>query len=102
MPEHKQTPGMTYRILSQDETHAVLEYTYFCPYCMRKSTVRSVAYAPDYERLETGGFLDGLECSECGQTADVRFWKTMKIEGGTGNEQICHVSRMRSPDEKGD
>ena len=23
---------------------------------------------------------DSLMCSECGQTADVRFWKTMKID----------------------
>ena len=47
---------------------------------MRKSTARSVVHSSDYDRLETGGFFDSLICSECGQTADVRFWKTMKIE----------------------
>ncbi len=80
MSRHRQMPGMTYQIVSQNAQQAVMEYTYFCPYCMRKSTVRSVVHPPDYDRLETGGFFDSLICSECGQTADVRFWKTMKIE----------------------
>ena len=79
MPKHKQMPGMTYQVISQNESQAILEYTYLCPYCMRKSTVRSTAYSTDYERLETGGFYDVLNCSECGKTADVRFWRTMKI-----------------------
>ena len=57
MPKHKQMPGMTYRILFQDAQQATVEYTYLCPYCMRKSIVQSVVYSPDYERLETGGFL---------------------------------------------
>ncbi len=78
MPKHKQTPGISYRILSQDARQAVMEYTYLCPYCMRKSTVRSTVRPADYARLETGGFFDALACSQCGQTADVRFWKTMK------------------------
>ena len=70
---------MTYKVITQDAQQAVLEYTYLCPYCMRTSTVRSSVYPPDYERLETGGFFDALSCSECGQIADVRFWRTMKI-----------------------
>lgn len=78
MPKNKQTPGMSYRILSQNEERAVLEYQYHCPYCMRKSSVRSVVYPPDYERLETGGFYDSLACSACGKTADVRFWRNMR------------------------
>ena len=78
MPKHKQMPGMTYQIISQDAQQANLEYTYLCPYCMRKSTVRSKAYPSDYERIETGGFSDSLICSECGKVADVRFWRTMK------------------------
>lgn len=71
---------MTYKVITQDAQQAVLEYTYLCPYCMRKSTVRSSVYPPDYERLETGGFFDALACSECGKIADVRFWRTMKID----------------------
>ena len=71
---------MTYKVITQDAQQAVLEYTYLCPYCMRKSTVRSSVYPPDYERLETGGSFDALACSECGKTADVRFWRTMKID----------------------
>ena len=80
MSGHKQMPGLSYQIISQSVQQAEMEYTYFCPYCMRKSTVRSIVHSPDYERLESGGFYDSLMCSECGQTADVRFWKTMKIE----------------------
>ena len=80
MPRHKQMPGMTYRILTQDECQATLEYTYLCPYCMRKATVQSAVFTPDYERLETGGFYDALACSECGKTTDVRFWRAMKID----------------------
>lgn len=80
MAKHKQMPGMTYKVITQDAQQAVLEYTYLCPYCMRKSTVRSGVYPTDYERLETGGFFDTLSCSECGQIADVRFWRTMKID----------------------
>lgn len=80
MARHKQMPGMTYKVITQDAQQAVLEYTYLCPYCMRKSTVRSGVYPPDYERLETGGFFDTLSCSECGQIADVRFWRIMKID----------------------
>ena len=80
MPKHKQMPGMTYRILFQDAQQATLEYTYLCPYCMRKSIVQSVVYSPDYERLETGGFFDVLSCSECNKITDVRFWRTMKID----------------------
>lgn len=80
MPIHKQMPCMTYHVISQDAAQATVEYTYLCPYCMRKATVRSLVYAPDYERLETGGFYDALTCSECGKTADVRCWRTMRIE----------------------
>ena len=80
MPKHKQMPGMTYQIISQDALQAILEYTYLCPYCFRKSTVQSKAYPSDYERLETGGFFDSLACGECGKIADVRFWRTMKIK----------------------
>ncbi len=84
MPKHKQMPGMTYRVISQNESQAILEYTYLCPYCMRKSMVQSKVYPADYARLETGGFYDALECSECGKTTDVRFWQAMKIDGGKG------------------
>ena len=80
MPRHKQMPGMTYQVLSQDASQATVEYTYLCPYCMRKSTVQSVVYASDYKRLETGGFYDALSCSKCGKTTDVRFWRTMKSD----------------------
>ena len=80
MAKHKQMPGMTYKVITQDAQQAVLEYTYLCPYCMRKSTVRSSVYPPDYERLETGGFFDALACRECSKTADVRFWRTMRID----------------------
>ncbi len=80
MARHKQMPGMTYQVISQDEHKAVLEYTYLCPYCMRKAIVQSVVHSPDYERLETGGFYDELTCGKCGKTADVRFWRTMKID----------------------
>lgn len=84
MPKHKQMPGMAYRVISQNESQAILEYTYLCPYCMRKSMVQSKVYQADYARLETGGFYDALECSECGKTTDVRFWQAMKIDGGKG------------------
>ena len=80
MGRHRQMPGMTYQVISQNENQATLEYTYLCPYCMRKSTVRSTVYPADYDRLETGGFYDALECSECGKKADVRFWLTMRID----------------------
>lgn len=80
MPRHRRMPGMAYRVVAQDERQAVLECTYLCPYCMRKATVQSVVYPPDYERLETGGFCDALDCSECGRTADVRFWRAMKTD----------------------
>ena len=80
MMKHNQMPGMTYKIISQDAQHAVLEYTYHWPHCMRKSTTRSRVYPPDYERLETGGFFESLTCSECGKSSDIRFWRTMKID----------------------
>lgn len=79
MQKHRQMPGMSYRIVSQNVNQTILECTYLCPYCMRQSTVRTVIYPADYERLETGGFYDSLDCSECGKTADVRFWHNMKI-----------------------
>ena len=80
MLKHREMPGMTYRIISQDALQAILEYTYLCPYCMRKSMVQSKVYPSDYERLETGGFFDSLDCSECGKTTDVRFWQAMRID----------------------
>ena len=80
MQGHKQMPGMTYQVMSQEASQAEVKYTYLCPYCMQKATVLSTVFAPDYERLETGGFYDALTCSECGKTADVRFWRTMKID----------------------
>ena len=80
MAKHKQMPGMTYKVITQDAQQAILEDTYLCPYCMRQSTGRSSVYPPDYERLETGGFFDALACSECSKTADVRFWRTMRID----------------------
>ncbi len=76
----RQTPGMSYRVLSQNEERAVLEYQYLCPYCMRKTAVQSFVYPADYERLETGGFCDTLTCSECCKPADVRFWHVMRID----------------------
>lgn len=72
--------GMTYQVITKNPAQAMVEYIYLCPYCMRKSTVHSVVYTPDYERIETGGFYDVLSCSECGKTADIRFWRTMKID----------------------
>ena len=75
-----QMPGMTYQVMSRDEQQAELEYAYLCPYCKRKATVHSIVFAPDYGRLETGGFYDALSCSECRKTTDVRFWRTMRIE----------------------
>lgn len=80
MPRHKQTTGMTYQIISQNESRAVLEYTYLCPYCMRKAAARANVYPADYTRLETGGFFDILSCSECGQKSEVRFWRAMKLD----------------------
>lgn len=80
MPRHKQMPGMTYQIISQDERQAVVEYTYLCPHCIRKAKVQSAVYSADYGRLETGGFYDALTCSECGKITNVRFWRTMKID----------------------
>ena len=80
MPRHKQMPGMTYRIMTQNESYAELEYTYLCPYCMQKATVRSTVFSPDYERLETGGFYEEVTCNECGKVTDVRFWRMMRIE----------------------
>ena len=79
MEKFKQTPGMTYKVITQDVQQGILEYTYLYPYCMRKSTVSSSVYPPDYERRDTGGFFNALVCSECGKTAAVRFWRTMKI-----------------------
>ena len=78
MSGRKQTPGMSFWIIKQDAYQAVLEYTYYCPYCMRKSTSQSVVFPVDYERLESGGFYDTLTCSQCSKKADVRFWQTMK------------------------
>ena len=78
MSGRKLTPGMSFRIITQDAYQAVLEYTYYCPYCMRKSTSQSVVFPVDYERLESGGFYDTLTCSQCSKNADVRFWQTMK------------------------
>lgn len=80
MPRHKQMPGMTYQVVSQDASQATVEYTYLCPYCMQKATVRSTVFAPDYDRLETGGFYDAIACNKCGKISDVRFWRTMKID----------------------
>ena len=80
MSRYKQMPGMSYQIISQEAYQATVEYTYLCPYCMRKATVQSTVFASDYDRLETGGFYDTLACSECGKKADVRFWRTMKID----------------------
>ena len=66
MSRYKQMPGMSYQIISQEASQATVEYTYLCPYCMRKATVQSTVFASDYDRLETGGFYDTLACSDCG------------------------------------
>ena len=79
MEKFKQTPGMTYKVITQDVQQGILEYTYHYPYCMRKSTVSSSVYPPDYERRDTGSFFNALVCSACIKTAAVRFWRTMKI-----------------------
>ena len=60
MQKHRQMPGMTYRIVSQNVNQAILECTYLCPYCMRQSTVRTVIYPADYERLETWKRVDSM------------------------------------------
>ena len=73
MEKFKQTPGMTYKVITQDVQQGILEY------CMRKSTVSSSVYPPDYERRDTGSFFNALVCSACIKTAAVRFWRTMKI-----------------------
>ncbi len=78
MSGRRQTPGISFRVITQDAYQAVLEYTFFCPYCMRKSTSRSEVFPADYGRLESGGFCDTLACSRCGKKTDVRFWQTMK------------------------
>ena len=80
MPKHRQMPGQSYKILSQDEHCARVEYRWLCPYCERQVSTQSAVYPADYERLETGGFYDALECPSCGKTADVRYWKTTRIE----------------------
>ena len=80
MTGQKQTTRITYRIIAQTEQKAIMEYTYICPNCMRKTTVSSEAYPSDYGRLETGGFCEELTCSKCNQSADVRFWAAMKTE----------------------
>ena len=63
MPRHKQTPGISYRILSQDARQAVMEYTYLCPYCMRKSTVRSTV-RPGLQPVRPDGRCTILENHE--------------------------------------
>ena len=80
MPRHRQMPGQSYMILSQDEHCARVEYRWLCPYCERQVSTQSAVYPADYERLETGGFYDTLECPSCGKTADVRYWKTTRID----------------------
>lgn len=59
---------------------ARVEYRWLCPYCERQVSTQSAVYPADYERLETGGFYDTLECPSCGKTADVRYWKTTRID----------------------
>lgn len=57
MPKHRQMPGQSYKILSQDEHCARVEYRWLCPYCERQVSTQSAVYPADYERLETGGLL---------------------------------------------
>ena len=78
MPRHMQMPGMAYKIIRQDENEANVEYTWLCPYCGQVTTVQSIVYPSDYERLETGGFYDALVCEYCGKTTDVRFWRSVR------------------------
>ena len=80
MPKPRPMPGQSYKILSQDEHCARVEYRWLCPYCERQVSTQSAVYPADYERLETGGFYDALECPSCGKTADVRYWKTTRID----------------------
>lgn len=37
MPKHRQMPGQSYKILSQDEHCARVEYRWLCPYCEGRS-----------------------------------------------------------------
>lgn len=66
--------------LMNNDCEAVVEYRWLCPYCERQVSTQSAVYPADYERLETGGFYDALECPSCGKTADVRYWKTTRID----------------------
>ena len=80
MPTNRQQLGASYKILGQNENQAEVEYSWLCPYCGLKTKIRSIVYPTDYERLETGGFYDSLGCSLCGKSADVRFWRSMKVD----------------------
>ena len=57
MQKHRQMPGMSYRIVSQNVNQTILECTYLCPYCMRRSTVRTVIYPADYERKRVDSMM---------------------------------------------
>ena len=78
-------PGLSYRILAQDETRAILQLTYICPCCHRTSSVISSVFPSDYERLELGGFCTSLTCSVCGRPSTVRFLYTM-LSGKPGED----------------
>ena len=57
MPRHRQMPGQSYEILSQDEHCARVEYRWLCPYCERQVSTQSAVYPADYERLEPGASM---------------------------------------------
>ena len=44
MPKHRQMPGQSYKILSQDEHCARVEYRWLCPYCERQVSTQSAVY----------------------------------------------------------
>ncbi len=66
--------------LAQDETRAILQFTYICPYCCCIFSVISSVFTSDYGRLELGGFCTSLTCSICGRPSTVCFLYTMLSE----------------------
>ncbi|WP_426349406.1 hypothetical protein ACPWSR_16965 [Alloiococcus sp. CFN-8] len=79
MGRHKQMPGRTYKIVSQNSSEAIVDCTYLCPYCDQETTVQITVNSDGFDLIERGGFYEPLTCEYCNKTTDVRFFKGNKI-----------------------
>lgn len=73
MGRHKEMIGTAYKIVSQDESGAIIDYTYFCLHCERDTTVRGSVSQEGLALVNSGAFYELLDCGYCGKRGSIRF-----------------------------